>query len=43
MNLEITELAHGGAKRVPRLAEGHNGLGIGFIRVDFVPTKHDEP
>ena len=43
MDLETTQLAFGGAKRVPRLAEGHNGLGIRFIRVDFVPTKHDEP
>ena len=43
MNLAKTELAFGGAKRVARLAEGHNGLGIRFIRVGFVPTKHDEP
>ena len=38
MNLETTELAFGGAKRVPRLTEGHNGLTLRFRRADFVPV-----
>ena len=43
MGLETTQLAFGGAKRVPRLAEGHNGWPIRCIWVDFVPANHDEP
>jgi len=39
MNLETTELAFGGAKRVSCLAGGHKGFHIRYIWFDFVPTS----